>query len=240
MANILGIKLSGLSYEQLLFDIELGLEKKTKRYLVTPNPEIILATLKDENLKNIINAADFSLADGFGLKLAGILKGEKIIRITGSDLSLKILSLAEKNNYKVAIIIWEKGLSSVEKVNAALKRKYVNLDFAVYKSPRESSLSKELIKKINDYSPAILFVALGFPEQEKVVAGNLTDFKDVNLALGVGGTFDFITGKKRRAPRLFRYLGLEWLWRLIIQPKRIKRIWRATVVFMYKVLSTKR
>ncbi|MFA7377895.1 MAG: WecB/TagA/CpsF family glycosyltransferase, partial [Patescibacteria group bacterium] len=67
-----------------------------------------------------------------------------------------------------------------------------------------------------------------------------TDFKDVNLALGVGGTFDFITGKKRRAPRLFRYLGLEWLWRLIIQPKRIKRIWRATVVFMYKVLSTKR
>ncbi|MDI3496510.1 MAG: N-acetylglucosaminyldiphosphoundecaprenol N-acetyl-beta-D-mannosaminyltransferase [Patescibacteria group bacterium] len=240
MAQILGIKLSDLTYQQLLFEIEKGVEKKTKRYIVTPNPEIILAALKDENLKNIINSADFSLADGFGLKLAGLLKNEKIIRITGSDLSLKILALAQEKNYKVAIIIWEKGLSSREEVKEALNQKYPKLVGAVYKSARVSTLDKELIKKINEFAPTILFVALGFPEQEKVIAENLADLKTVKLALGVGGTFDFITKKARRAPKLLRYLGLEWLWRLIIQPKRIKRIWRATVVFIYKVLTYKK
>lgn len=240
MAQILGIKLSDLTYQQLLFEIEKGVEKKTKRYIVTPNPEIILAALKDENLKNIINSADFSLADGFGLKLAGLLKNEKIIRITGSDLSLKILALAQEKNYKVAIIIWEKGLSSREEVKEALNQKYPKLVGAVYKSARVSTLDKELIKEINEFAPTILFVALGFPEQEKVIAENLADLKTVKLALGVGGTFDFITKKARRAPKLLRYLGLEWLWRLIIQPKRIKRIWRATVVFIYKVLTYKK
>jgi N-acetylglucosaminyldiphosphoundecaprenol N-acetyl-beta-D-mannosaminyltransferase len=104
-------------------------------------------------------------------------------------------------------------------------------------APRQKKLSKEIIDIINNFSPAILFVALGFPEQEKLIYQHLSDLKTVKFAIGVGGTFDFITNKIARAPKFLRYLGLEWLWRLLLQPKRLKRIYRATLVFMFKILT---
>jgi N-acetylglucosaminyldiphosphoundecaprenol N-acetyl-beta-D-mannosaminyltransferase len=239
MPNILGIKLSDWNQKQALIEIDDWLRNKKKGYLVTPNPEIILAALKDDVLKNIINQADFSLADGFGLKIAAKLKGQRIKRVTGSDLSLELLELAQKNNYKVAIIIWNKGLSSQEDVVISLAKKYPNLVFQVYKSNRIEKLDSDLIREINQFCPQLLFVALGSPEQEKIIHNNLANLECVNLALGVGGTFDFITRKVKRAPYFLRYLGLEWLWRLILQPQRIKRIYRATFVFIYKVLTYK-
>lgn len=240
MPNILGIKLSDLKQKQALIEIDDWLRNKKKGYLVTPNPEIILSALKDNVLKNIINQADFSLADGFGLKIAAKLKGQRIKRVTGSDLSLDLLDLAQNNNYKVAIIIWNRGLSNQEDVTISLEKKYPNLDFQVYKSDRIETLDTKLISEINKFHPQLLFVALGSPEQEKIIYNNLAKLESVNLALGVGGTFDFITKKVKRAPHFLRYLGLEWLWRLILQPRRIKRIYRATLVFIYKVLTYKR
>jgi N-acetylglucosaminyldiphosphoundecaprenol N-acetyl-beta-D-mannosaminyltransferase len=237
MAQILGIKLSDLNYQKLLSEIKTGLNRGDKKYIVTPNPEIILAALNDSELKNIINRADFSLADGVGLKIAGFLKGKKIVRVTGADLSFKLLDLASSNNYKVAIIIWEKGLSNLSEVNEALTKKYPKLKFLTIKHSRQDYLASTAIKEINQFSPDILFVTLGFPEQEKIIAKNSLNFPSVKLALGVGGTFDFLTGKAKRAPKILRYIGLEWLWRLIIQPSRVKRIWRATFIFMFKVLT---
>lgn len=237
MAQILGIKLSDLNYQKLLAEIKIGLNKGEKKYIVTPNPEIILKSLSDSELKDIINQADFSLADGVGLKIAGWLKGKKITRVTGADLSFKLLSLAHKNNYKIAIVIWEKGLSDIAEVNKSLEKKYPRLKFLTIAHPRQNFLTNEAILKINSFSPDILFVSLGFPEQEKIISKSSFSLPSVKLALGVGGTFDFLTGKNKRAPKILRYIGLEWLWRLIIQPNRIKRIWRATFVFMFKVLT---
>jgi len=239
MPNILGIKLNNLSRKEAINEIGLWLKGNRQGYAVTPNPEIILNSLTDDKLKHIINSADFSFADGFGLKLVGLFKGQRIKRTTGSDLSFELLNLANNNGYKVAIIIWNKGLSSKDDVNQSLKAKYPKLDCLVLESEREESLNDNIINQVNQYLPQILFVALGSPEQEKIMYNNLKLLKSIKFAIGVGGTFDFITKKAKRAPRILRYLGLEWLWRLIIQPSRIKRIYRATFVFIYKALTHK-
>jgi N-acetylglucosaminyldiphosphoundecaprenol N-acetyl-beta-D-mannosaminyltransferase len=82
-------------------------------------------------------------------------------------------------------------------------------------------------------APAILIVAFGHIKQEEWIQQNLKDLPSVQVAIGVGGAFDMISGYLRRAPRLFRFFGLEWLWRFLIQPYRYKRIWKAIITFPY-------
>lgn len=239
MANILGIKFSNLSLTDTVKAINFDIENKKQVYAVTPNPEIVLASLKDRDLARILNAASYSLADGIGIKLAGLLRSEKISRVTGADLTLALLKLAQLEKYRVAIVIWSQGLSSALNIKLALENKYPGLEFIILENEREASLASENISKINSFSPQILFIALGAPEQEKMINNHLKDLEEVNFAIGVGGSFDFISKRAKRAPKLFRYLGLEWFWRLITQPKRLPRIWQATFVFAYKALRYK-
>ncbi len=239
MANILGIKFSNLSLADTIKAINFDIENKKQVYAVTPNPEIVLASLKDEELANILNSAKYSLADGIGIKLAGLLRSQRISRLTGADLTLAVLNLARLEKYRVAIVIWSKGLSSSLEIKLALENKYPGLEFLILENEREAKLGDENILKINNFNPQILFVALGAPEQEKLISNHLGELENVNFAIGVGGSFDFISKRAKRAPKLFRYLGLEWLWRLITQPKRLPRIWQATFVFAYKALRYK-
>ncbi len=236
MPNILGINLSDLSEETALKKIAASLDGDKTLFATTPNPEIILASLKDEGLAKALNSADLSFADGFGLKIAGIFQGDKIIRITGSDISKKILKLAEEKEAKVLIINWQNGLSTKPEIEQALQKKYPQLKFLIINTEKSIELNVKTQNIISDFSPKIIFVALGAPIQEKLIYHNLKDWPFVKLAIGVGGTFDFISGKAKRAPKSFQNLGLEWLWRLIKQPTRIKRIYRATCVFTYKAL----
>lgn len=237
MPDIFGIKLTDIKEKEAIEKIFFNIEKNIKSYAVTPNPEIILKSLKDEKLFNILNKADFSFADGVGIKLALLSKGKKINRITGADLSKKIIKLAEVKNIKIGVITWDKGLSSKEDIGKSIHKEYPQLKLSVWQIPRNEYLEERMIKEINKEAPQILFVAIGFPQQEKLIYNHLKDFKTVNFAIGVGGTFDFITKKAKRAPRIIRKLGLEWLFRLIIQPTRIKRIFEATFVFIFKFIK---
>ena len=237
MPEILGIKLSNLKSEKALEKIIAFLESGGNHLVVTPNPEIILTAQTDQEFFNILNAADLSLADGFGLKIAALLNGQRLTRVTGSDLTLKILELALKRRERVLILNWERGLSNNLEIQNILLEKYPGLRVLVLDCPRSDSLALEINTKIKDFNPSILFSALGSPEQEKIIYRHLSDWPSVRVAIGVGGSFDFLTGKIKRAPLTFRRLGLEWLWRLIQQPTRLKRIYRATFVFMFKVIK---
>ncbi len=93
-----------------------------------------------------------------------------------------------------------------------------------------------LIQRINKTQPDIIFIAFGAPKQEEWICENLKKMPSVKLAIGVGGSFDFVSGKVKRAPLILQKLGLEWLWRLILEPRRIKRIYNATVKFCWLVL----
>jgi len=243
MANILGINLSELNQSEVLEKITDFLNGDRQHYIVTPNPEILLASNKDEEFFYILNKADLALADGFGLKIAGWLFGVNIPRVTGSDTTIEILKIAAKNGTKVMILNWEKGLSQPNDIKTALENKFPGLIFSILNISRDKFLSDEAVEKINQFAPVILFNTLGFPYQEKLMYHNIKRLPAVKVALGIGGSFDFITGKTRRAPKIFRSLGLEWLWRLIISffgknsRQRIKRIYQATLVFIWQIIK---
>lgn len=237
MANILGINLSKLNLSELLDRLDFFLNGDMGHFLVTPNPEILLIAEKDEEYFHILNSADIAIADGFGLVLASLLQREKTPRITGSDLTPRLLDKAEREEVKVLIINWRGGLSKAFNISETLKSRWPKLIFEIIDTEKNINLSSEENTKINMFAPKLVFVTLGAPFQEKLIWNELKNWPSVRLALAVGGSFDFLTGKIQRAPKIMRALGLEWLWRLVAQPKRFKRIWQATAVFSLKILK---
>ncbi|MGI5827309.1 MAG: WecB/TagA/CpsF family glycosyltransferase [Patescibacteria group bacterium] len=237
MARILGIKISTLNRQEISEHWDLFLASDRPHLVTTPNPEIILAAREDEEYFYILNQADLAIADGFGLVLAGRLSGQKFTRLTGSDITPELLTKAEAEAHPVAILNWQAGLSSAAEIETALKKSWPQLNFKILDIPREARLTEAELKLLENFSPKIVFCTLGAPWQEKLLWRSLPQLKSARIAIGVGGSFDFITKKTIRAPQFWRQLGLEWLWRLIKQPRRLKRIWRATVVFGLRVLK---
>lgn len=237
MANVLGINVSELNETQVLEKIDGFLKDGQSHYLVTPNPEIILHSHRDEELFYILNKADLAIADGFGLKLAGLFSRTRIPRVTGADLTLDLLRLASERKIKVAVLNWRGGLSHHKDLEEALQKNYPGLNYLVLDASRSHPLDPKIIRRLNEFAPTILFNTFGSPYQEKAIYHNLKKLTSVRLGLGVGGAFDFLTGRAIRAAKIFRRLGLEWLWRLLRQPTRWKRIYRATVVFTAKLIQ---
>ncbi len=246
--NILGINISSLKKSEVLEKIKFFLSGEGQYQIVTPNPEIILTALKDEELFYILNNADLAIPDGIGLKFAAWLTGKNIERITGADLVKDILKIAQRENKKVAILNWDKGLSSADDIKKTLEKNYQDLKFIVENVARTETNSVEIHSdsSLKNFNPDILFCALGAPWQEKLIFHNLKKWPTTKIAMGVGGSFDFLTGKTRRAPSVMRLIGLEWLWRLFkqrTQPplsrfSRIKRIaYNALILFPLKFLK---
>ncbi len=232
--NILGVNITNENNDTILKKIYSFFNESKAHYIVTPNPEIILKTKNDEELFYIINNADLSLPDAMGLKISALFLGKNLKRFTGADLTNTLLDYSEKNNYKVAILNWRGGLSKKEDIKKSLQKKYPKLNFYIQDIDREGKLVN--IEKLNQFSPQLLFSTLGSPWQEKNIFHIKDKIKSLKIALAVGGSFDFIAGKKIRAPWIFRRVGLEWFWRLLMQPDRIKRIYNATFVFIYNFL----
>lgn len=130
------------------------------------------------------------------------------------------------------------GLNSTGK---KIQEKHPDAIVGAYEGTPNPQSDEETRKIINDAKPNILFVAYGNPasKQEKWISRNLKYLPSVKVAMGVGGSFDFLSGQVKRAPCFMRNLGLEWMWRLIRQPRRIGRIWNAVIVFSIKVLIYK-
>lgn len=233
--DILGIKLSRLNKNEVLIKIAEFLKDKKAHYIVTPNPEIILKAQKDEKFFCILNQADLAIADGFGLKIAGWFMGYNLPRITGADLVFDLLKLAQEKKIKVGVLNWEKGLSKKEELFKAFKMKYPALNFEILNLKKEDCESIKILSKINPVD--LLIVNLGAPYQEKAIYTLINQVKKpFKIAIGVGGALDFLTDKLKRAPSIVRRFGLEWFWRLIQQPWRLKRIFQAIFVFSAKFL----
>lgn len=236
--NILGINVNTYPQSEILKMIENFIKSDEQHYVVTPNPEIILKALSDEEYFTILNLADLSLPDGIGLKFAAWCLGFNLKRVIGSDLTCELLRISENNNYRIGIVNWIDGLSKKEDINEHLKNTYPKLQFLVIDIQKDSEID---YTEMNDFSPSLIFVSLGAPWQEKFMYHELKNIPSVKIALGIGGAFDFLTGKTKRAPRIFSFLGFEWLWRAIKQPAgqklwRLKRIGRAVFVFPYKFI----
>lgn len=227
--NILGVRVDNLSREEIIEKINCFLGGERFHQIATVNPEIVLKAQEDEEYKNILNSCDLNVADGFGLNLAFWKKGEKLkCRFAGADLMEEVLRVAEERRVRVFLVCSKKGLSSWEKTRDNMLKKYPKLEIA----------GADMDSFNSNFNPEIILCNFGAPQQEKFL--NSLKGGKIKLAIGVGGSFDYFTGKIRRAPLAMRKLGLEWLWRLILEPRyRIKRIWKAVVVFPMKLLFEK-
>ena len=224
--KILGVKIDNLTIEEAFQKIEGFLEDGQQRYIVTPNPEFLIKAQQDREFRRILNQADLAVADGIGLIFASWFLGQSLKgRITGVDLMEGICQRAVQKKWLIYLFGAVEGVA--ERTVDNLKEKYPGLQVKVWQSDSQQEISPR---------PIILFVALGAPKQEKWIVQNLEKMSLVKLAVGVGGTFDFISGQVRRAPKFLQRLGLEWLWRLFYQPWRIKRIFNAVVKFPWLIL----
>ncbi|HTX87000.1 MAG TPA: WecB/TagA/CpsF family glycosyltransferase, partial [Candidatus Nanoarchaeia archaeon] len=196
--SILGVRISNLDRAALLAKAKEFLADDKQHFIVTPNPEIILAASRDEELFYILNSADLSLGDGIGVKLAGWLSGKNIKRVTGAEFSFDLLNLATTEKLKVGVLIWKKGLSKKTEVENALRAKYPGLEFIVEAVERDAAALPQ--GDFIDFAPAIILVGLGFPYQEKFIFHQLKNIPAAKIMMGVGGTIDFLTGRRRRAP----------------------------------------
>lgn len=160
-------------------------------------------------------------------------------RTAGADLFKSICQIASKDNQSIFFLGGKPGVA--EKMIENLKKSFPDLKIGGFSDQPEnvkiadSEQWQKIIENINRTQAQILFVAYGAPFQEIWLNQNLSKMPAVKIALGVGGTFDFYAGKVVRAPKIIQRLGLEWLWRLIIQPWRIIRIINATFKFIYEV-----
>ncbi|MCX6792995.1 MAG: WecB/TagA/CpsF family glycosyltransferase [Candidatus Falkowbacteria bacterium] len=233
--HILGVTIDILSSSELKRSI-LQLLNRRRGHIVTPNPEFLLLAQDNQEFFSVLNRADLSIPDGIGLKFAGWLKGVNIHRYAGSNLVKFLLSLANQKHLRVAVINRQDGLSNDEDINQALRKQFPHLKFLVCSIDRE--YQKYDVLYLRAFKPDVVFVTLGAPWQDNFIRKHLLrDIPRLGIAMGVGGSFDFITGKIKRAPKVFQALGIEWLWRLIMQPWRWKRIFNAVVVFTFTVLA---
>ena len=221
--EILGVKIDNLTFEQALNQVEQLVDQGRKgepKYVVKPNTEIVTYAQKDTQFKNILNLADLAPPDGVGLIIGSRLLGEGLRqRVGGPDLTEAVLKLAEERGY--SCYFYGARPHVIERLASILKKRFSKLKISGLHHgylERDESVVDE-IKKVK---PDILFVALGYLKQEKWIATNLNKLK-VPISIAEGGSFDFISGETKRAPSWMRRLGLEWLFRLIIEPKRIRR-----------------
>lgn len=232
-SSVLGVLIDNISMKQTLKTIKGYLESKTRHSVVTANPEIVMRAINDKKYKfNVLKNADLIIPDGFGLIPASYILGSPLKhRITGVDLTYETATLCKRLNKKLFLLGATEEV--LKKAAQKLGTKYYSSDI----SKKKLNNDKAIIEKINKVSPDVILVALGAPYQEQWIQKNLKKLPSVKLAIGVGGSFDYISGKVKRAPKIIRKIGLEWLIRLILQPKRINRIITATIKFPIAVIK---
>jgi len=235
--NILGINISVASKDEIFAKIKEFLASDKQHFVVTPNAEVILEAIgHDEELFYILNKADLRVLDGSGPQYAALAMGYFIERYPGADLVKDILELAQAQNRRVAVFNWRGGLSNEQDIKQALAKKYPKLEAIIFDVERQVAIPESVLARAREFKPEIIFCTLGAPYQEKFIFHNLLNLPSVKIGMGVGGSFDFLTAKLPRAPFWLRRIGLEWLWRLIKQPKRWRRIYRAVIVFPLKFI----
>ncbi|MGI6413273.1 MAG: WecB/TagA/CpsF family glycosyltransferase [Syntrophomonadaceae bacterium] len=219
--NILGCQLDAVDMREALDRIEnMVKNRRVASQVITLNAEMAVHAFDNPQLQGVINRAALVTPDGIGIIWAAKRMGYQLpVRVTGIDLVYHLCQMAAKNGYKVFLLGARPGIA--EMASAQLVKRYPNLNICGYQDGYFNN-SEEVIKRIKDLAPDILLVALGSPKQELWINAYKDQIK-VPVSIGVGGSFDVVSGAKKRAPKLFIRLNMEWLYRLIKEPSRIKR-----------------
>lgn len=240
--EILGVGVTDATEENILeYVVDFIENEKGQLFITTPNPEILVYATHHQRFADILTSAHISLPDGVGVVVAGAILGKTLkSRITGVDF---MKNLCEKVSTRPITVGFLGGKGDVAlKASECLKSTFPTLQILLAEAGNPDDFTAKNIQKrfAKDQRPVtidILFVGFGFPKQEEWIHAHLQELP-VRVAMTVGGSFDIVSGSLPRAPRLMRNVGLEWLWRLFLQPSRWKRQIKL-VEFVWLVLKEK-
>ncbi len=237
IVKLFGVKFNKANEEEA-FKIFLQLLNNNRYSMIfTPNPEIVMLAQKDVEYKNILVEGDLVIPDGIGIIMASKIKKlglEK--RIPGIEFMERILKFS--NNARKSIYLFGSTEENVKKAAENIKTKYPYIDIVGTRNGfYDENEELKIVDSINEVKPDILFVAMGAPKQEKFMY-KYRKILNVKVAMGVGGSVDVWAGAVKRAPKFFRKIGLEWLYRILRNPSRIKRSF-VLPKFLIKVLLSK-
>ena len=218
---LFGIPISPfVSYSDTCNLVKKVIDSKEKLFCVAVNPEKIYQARKKLELTRLIKKANMHICDGVGVGIAvRILYGKKIKRITGVQLFYELIKRAEQEGWKIFL------LGASEETNIKAYEKLIKKHPKIRIVGRQNGYFKDsstVLNRINASGAQLLFVAIGSPKQENWIAEH-RDHLNPAFCMGVGGTFDVVSGRVKWAPAIFRKTGSEFLYRLITQPKRFKR-----------------
>ncbi|MDR0931024.1 MAG: WecB/TagA/CpsF family glycosyltransferase [Clostridiales bacterium] len=237
--DILNIPITNATLQQALnFSMDALGDATSKTTIFTPNPEIIWLANNNAELNHALQEADILIPDGIGVVIASkILKNPLQERVAGFDLLCEILKNSAKKSYKVFLLGGRPGVASRAREN--LQRKYTNIKIVgTCNGYFNAEQDAEIIDKINNSGADFLAVALGAPKQELWITKYRAQLKP-RLCIGVGGALDVIAGSVKRAPKLWQRAGLEWLYRLLKEPKRLPRMMSIPKFLLKVMLSPK-
>jgi len=232
----MGVSVTPFASGQEAIDyVAAAIRDHSQRCAVAINPEKIFRATRDPALLAALSVFDVGICDGIGVAVAArLLYGCKLRRCTGVDLFLELVRVAAAEGW--GIFLYGSSPESNEGARSALLRMYPTLRIAGTQNGYHTGDSN-LVATINASKAQLLFVALGSPKQEYWIARNRKAL-NVPFCMGVGGSFDVLSGKAKRAPRIFRRTGTEFLFRLALQPRRLVR--QAVLpLFMFGVLKSR-
>lgn len=203
-----------------------------KKFIITVNPEIIMKSYKNIEIKEmLLNDNNILVPDGISIiKKAKQYNINIKERITGVDISSKALEICNKN--KKSIYLFGSKKEVLDKLIININQKYPNINIVGFSDGYVEDKDK-IMQEIISLSPDLILIALGVPNQELLINKYIEKAKK-GAFIGVGGTFDVLSGCKKRAPKLFIKLNLEWMYRIICEPTRLKRFIQNNIVFMFK------
>ena len=223
-------KKSAQSFYEILSD---NLKNNKKTFVVTANPETFMISEKNEDVrKMLLDKETIMVPDGIGVLKAGKKIGYNIEeRITGIDIANELLKFG--NEQKKSIYLFGSKQEVIDSMKKVIKEQYHNLKLVGTSNGYVTDKDK-VFDEIVKLEPDIVLVALGIPLQEMLIYKHLNRFKK-GIFVGVGGSFDVMSGMKKRAPKIFIKLNLEWLYRIMKEPKRLKRFYDSNVKFLFRI-----
>ncbi len=228
--SLLGVRVDDVTMDEAVAAISGWLAVGGAHHVVTVNPEFVMAAQHDASFADVLRRSDLAVPDGIGLQLAARWTGQRLrSRVPGVELCERLAQLSQRHGWRLFLLGAGPGIAQA--TAAVLERRFPGVMIAgcLAGSPRVED-EPALRDAILAARPDILLVAFGAPAQDLWIARN-QPLLQVPVAIGVGGTFDYLSGNVVRAPRWMRRLGLEWLFRLVRQPWRWRRIWTAVVRF---------
>ncbi|MDQ6985827.1 MAG: WecB/TagA/CpsF family glycosyltransferase [Candidatus Dojkabacteria bacterium] len=271
--KLLGIKINNLTKDEFISEVDRLIKDKRPSYVVTPYSEFIINAQKDEDFKKVINGSDISIADGFGISLGlkymslsgvykpmikcllGAIFNKKFFKdeikekLSGSEIIYDVSKLAEDNKYKVFLLGgFDFGEGNTgELTKNKLEGLYPNINIVgLYSGSADISEEDEIINIVNKADPDILFMAYGPIKQEKWANRNKEKLKPM-VTFCLGGTFDYVSGSKRKVPKIISNFGLEGILRPFFSErgnpkmiwKRFKRAWGGIIKFLILLMKSK-